>query len=116
MRTTNGWDMIRSGPADAEHTVLLLPGGWCTAVFYTELMAEPAMAGIRLVAVTLPGNGGTPRAPELLDARGANTRLPWFTSVSVRVQEPTPFAIRTSFRARPDPLSHWQRPTGPRWR
>ena len=44
-----------SGPADAEHTVLLLPGGWCTAVFYEELMAEPALAGIRLVAVTLPG-------------------------------------------------------------
>jgi len=63
MRTTDGWDMIRSGPADAEHTVLLLPGGWCTAVFYAELMAEPALAGIRLVAVTLPGNGGTP-APE----------------------------------------------------
>ncbi|HEY5114021.1 MAG TPA: alpha/beta fold hydrolase, partial [Nakamurella sp.] len=57
------WDMVQSGPADAERTVLLLPGGWCTAVFYQELMAEPALAGIRLVAVTLPGNGGT-RAPQ----------------------------------------------------
>jgi pimeloyl-ACP methyl ester carboxylesterase len=57
------WDMVQSGPADAECTVLLLPGGWCTAVFYQELMAEPALAGIRLVAVTLPGNGGT-RAPQ----------------------------------------------------
>jgi pimeloyl-ACP methyl ester carboxylesterase len=57
------WDMVRSGPEDAECTVLLLPGGWCTAVFYQELMAEPALAGIRLVAVTLPGNGGT-RAPQ----------------------------------------------------
>lgn len=54
-----GWDTIQSGPVDAAHTVLLLPGGWCTAVFYAELMAEPALAGIRLVAVTLPGNGGT---------------------------------------------------------
>ena len=26
----------------------------------TELMTEPALAGIRLVAVTLPGHGGTP--------------------------------------------------------
>ena len=43
--------------------MLLLPGGWCTAVFYEELMAEPTLAGVRLVAVTLPGNGGTP-APE----------------------------------------------------
>jgi pimeloyl-ACP methyl ester carboxylesterase len=53
------WDIVQSGPADAEHTALLLPGGWCTAVFYEELMAEPALAGVRLVAVTLPGNGGT---------------------------------------------------------
>jgi pimeloyl-ACP methyl ester carboxylesterase len=30
---------------------------------YQVLMAEPALAGIRLVAVTLPGNGGT-RAPQ----------------------------------------------------
>ena len=57
------WDMVQSGPVDAERTVLLLPGGWCTAVFYQELMAEPALAGIRLVAITLPGNGGT-RAPQ----------------------------------------------------
>ena len=57
------WDTVQSGPADADHAVLLLPGGWCTAVFYQELMAEPALAGIRLIAVTLPGNGGT-RAPQ----------------------------------------------------
>ena len=56
---------MQSGPADAEQTVLLLPGGWCTAVFYQELMAEPALAGIRLVAVTLPGNGGTPAPQDL---------------------------------------------------
>src|SRR6478752_6547175 len=59
------WDMIQSGPADAEHTVLLLPGGWCTAVFVQELMAEPALAGIHLVAITLPGNGGTPAPGDL---------------------------------------------------
>jgi pimeloyl-ACP methyl ester carboxylesterase len=59
MTATAGWDMIRSGPAEAEHTVLLLPGGWCTAMFYEELMAEPELAATRLIAVTLPGNGGT---------------------------------------------------------
>lgn len=63
MTSAAGWGMIQSGPADAERTVLLLPGGWCTAMFYEELMAEPALAGTRLVAVTLPGNGGT-TAPE----------------------------------------------------
>ena len=60
---TRTWEILQSGPADADHTVLFLPGGWCTAVFYQELMAEPALAGTQLVAVTLPGNGGT-RAPQ----------------------------------------------------
>jgi pimeloyl-ACP methyl ester carboxylesterase len=53
------WDRLESGPADARHTALLLPGGLCTAVQYEELMAEPALAGIRMIAVTLPGMGGT---------------------------------------------------------
>ena len=65
MTTTAGWDTIQSGPANAERTVLLLPGGWCTAVFYAELMAEPELAGTRLVAVTLPGNGGTAAPADL---------------------------------------------------
>ena len=63
MATSADWTIVQTGPAGAEHTVLLLPGGWCTALFYEELMAEPALAGVRLVAVTLPGNGGTP-APD----------------------------------------------------
>lgn len=40
--------------------MLLLPGGMCTTAFYEELMAEPKLASLRLVAVTLPGHGGTP--------------------------------------------------------
>ena len=56
------WDLLSSGPADAEHTVLLVPGSLCTAVFYADLMAEPSLAAIRLVAATLPGQGGTPPA------------------------------------------------------
>ncbi len=59
------WDRRDSGPADAEHTVLLLPGGMCTAAQYEELMAEPALAGIHLVAVTMPGQGGTPPPQDL---------------------------------------------------
>ena len=65
MSTVPGWEVVESGPPDAEHTVLLLPGGWCTALFYDELMAEPAVAGLRLIAVTLPGNGGTPPPDDL---------------------------------------------------
>jgi pimeloyl-ACP methyl ester carboxylesterase len=37
----------------------------CTAVQYEELMAEPALAGVRMVAVTVPGMGGTPAPQDL---------------------------------------------------
>jgi pimeloyl-ACP methyl ester carboxylesterase len=32
----------------------------CTAMQYEEVMAVPSLAGVRLVAVTLPGHGGAP--------------------------------------------------------
>jgi hypothetical protein len=49
------WKLREAGPAVAESTVLLLPGGMCSAGFYAEVMAEPALARTRLVASTLPG-------------------------------------------------------------
>jgi pimeloyl-ACP methyl ester carboxylesterase len=54
------WELRESGPPDAENTVLLLPGGMCSAGSYAEVMAEPALAGTRLVAATLPGQAGAP--------------------------------------------------------
>lgn len=62
-----GWFLSESGPVDAEHTVLLLPGGMSTAAFYDELVAEPRLreAPVRLVATTLPGHGGTPAPADL---------------------------------------------------
>ena len=53
------WEMVESGPADAAHTVLLLPGGMCSARSWAEVMAEPALAGVRLIAVTMPGHAGS---------------------------------------------------------
>src|SRR3954453_8884638 len=52
------WRLREAGPIDAQHTALLLPGGMCSAGSYAELMAEPALAGLRLVAATLPGHAG----------------------------------------------------------
>ncbi len=54
------WEVVESGPVDAERTVLLLPGGMCSARSYAEVMAEPALAETHLVAVTLPGQAGVP--------------------------------------------------------
>jgi len=57
------WEVVESGPAGAEQTVLLLPGGMCSARSYAEVMAESALAGTRSIAVTMPGHAGAP-APQ----------------------------------------------------
>jgi pimeloyl-ACP methyl ester carboxylesterase len=54
------WELREAGPRDAEHAVLLLPGGMCSAGSYAEVMAEPRLAGMRLIAATFPGNAGAP--------------------------------------------------------
>jgi pimeloyl-ACP methyl ester carboxylesterase len=54
------WQLCESGPIDAQRTVLLLPGGMCSAGSYAELMAQPALAQTRLIAATLPGQAGAP--------------------------------------------------------
>jgi pimeloyl-ACP methyl ester carboxylesterase len=54
------WELREAGPPEAKHTVLLLPGGMCSAGSYAELMAEPALSSARLVAATLPGHAGAP--------------------------------------------------------
>ena len=54
------WELREAGRPDGERTVLLLPGGMCAAGSYAEVMAEPALAGMRLVAATLPGHAGAP--------------------------------------------------------
>jgi pimeloyl-ACP methyl ester carboxylesterase len=61
------WDLRESGPADAARTVLLLPGGMCTATFYEDVMGAPAMAAapVRLVAATVPGFGRTRHPADL---------------------------------------------------
>src|SRR3954452_7503211 len=57
-RVDTEWELVESGPAGAEQTVLLLPGGVGRARSYAEGMAESALAGTRLIAVTMPGHAG----------------------------------------------------------
>ena len=54
------WDTVEFGPSDAEQTVLLLPGGMCSARSYLELAQQPSLSRLRLVAATLPGMAGAP--------------------------------------------------------
>ncbi|MFI7403716.1 alpha/beta fold hydrolase [Streptomyces sp. NPDC049541] len=54
------WQLRESGPADAADTVLLLPGGMCSADSFAEVMAQPELGRLRLVAATMPGHAGAP--------------------------------------------------------
>src|SRR6187431_2912584 len=54
------WELLTSGPPDADRSVLLLPGGANAARSFNLVMAEPALSGVRLVATTLPGMAGAP--------------------------------------------------------
>ena len=54
------WELRHGGSVDADRTVLLLPGGMCGAGSFAEVIAEPNLARMRLVAATLPGHAGAP--------------------------------------------------------
>lgn len=54
------WELLTSGPEDADRSVLLLPGGANAARSFNLVMAEPSLSGVRLVATTLPGMAGAP--------------------------------------------------------
>ncbi len=54
------WELLTAGPAEADRSVLLLPGGANAARSFNLVMAEPALSGVRLVATTLPGMAGAP--------------------------------------------------------
>ena len=64
-RTHMGWELRESGPANAEHVVLLLPGGMCSCEFYEDIMSEPVLASHRLIAATVPGMGRTAAPPDV---------------------------------------------------
>jgi len=57
------WEIADFGPPNAKKTVLLLPGGMCSARSYLEVAQQPSLSGLRLVAATLPGQAGSP-APD----------------------------------------------------
>jgi hypothetical protein len=54
------WELLISGPPNADRSVLLLPGGANAARSFDLVMDEPALSGVRLVATTLPGMAGAP--------------------------------------------------------
>ncbi len=59
------WELLTAGPKDAERSVLLLPGGANAARSFNIVMADPRLAGVRLVATTMPGMAGAPAAEDM---------------------------------------------------
>lgn len=55
-REHQGWTLRESGPADAEHRLLLLPGGLCNTAFYDDVAAglDQRDPSLRLVARPCP--------------------------------------------------------------
>jgi hypothetical protein len=58
--TREAWELLITGPEDADRSVLLLPGGANAARSFDLVMADPALSGVRLLATTLPGMAGAP--------------------------------------------------------
>jgi pimeloyl-ACP methyl ester carboxylesterase len=79
------WEVVESGPAGAERTVLLLPGGMCSARSYAEVMAEPTLAKTRLIAVTMPGQAGAPAQEDFSPERLARDTAALAKSAGVDV-------------------------------
>ncbi len=61
----DAWEILSAGPSDASRSVLLLPGGANAARSFNLVMAQPALADVRLVATTLPGNAGAPLSEDV---------------------------------------------------
>jgi pimeloyl-ACP methyl ester carboxylesterase len=74
-----GWIIHESGQSDAQHAVLMIPGGLLPGAFFGDVIAELQRRGesLRFVATTLPGHAGTPPLDDLSPAAYARsaTRL-----------------------------------------
>ena len=74
-----GWIIHESGQSDAQHAILMVPGGLLPWAFFDDVIAELQRRGegLRFVATTLPGHAGTPPPDDLSPAAYARsaTRL-----------------------------------------
>jgi pimeloyl-ACP methyl ester carboxylesterase len=63
-----GWPVIDNGVGQARRRALMLPGLFCSATFFTDVLAEPVLrqAGIAAIAADPPGFAGVP-APDGFD-------------------------------------------------
>jgi pimeloyl-ACP methyl ester carboxylesterase len=67
-RERAGWALIENDPPGVRKRVLLLPGLFCSAAFFTDVLADEALsaAGVAALAADPPGFAGQP-APDGFD-------------------------------------------------
>lgn len=67
-RETAGWRLIENAPQQPRQRVLMLPGLFCSARFFTDVLADEALAnaGVTALAADPPGFAGQP-APDGFD-------------------------------------------------
>lgn len=92
------WQLFEAGPREAGRTVLLLPGGMCSARSWLEVMQQPALSRLHLVAATLPGQAGAPppddssveaygrRTAELVESLGADVVVGFSMGANVALE------------------------------
>lgn len=67
-RASAGWTVIENEPQQPRRRVLMLPGLFCTSEFFTDVLADEALAtaGVTALAADPPGFAGLP-APDGFD-------------------------------------------------
>jgi pimeloyl-ACP methyl ester carboxylesterase len=61
-REVGPWALLETMPRHPRHRVLMLPGLFCTAEFYTDMLTDPVLtdAGVTAIAADPPGFAGRP--------------------------------------------------------
>jgi pimeloyl-ACP methyl ester carboxylesterase len=61
-RDASGWSLLERVQPNAQNRMLLLPGLFCSAAFYTDVLADPLLeeAGVTAIAADPPGFAGRP--------------------------------------------------------
>lgn len=74
-RERDGWALIENDPPQPRRRVLMLPGLFCSAAFFTDVLADEALtaAGVTALAAEPPGFAGSPR-PTASTSRSHATR------------------------------------------
>ncbi|MDW5596967.1 alpha/beta hydrolase [Conexibacter stalactiti] len=67
-RDAAGWPVVENDPAQPRRRVLMLPGLFCSSAFFTDVLADEALAtaGVAALAADPPGFAGRP-APDGFD-------------------------------------------------